>query len=227
MPKNKTKKISKISKALQLSTQRLLKRVLRKKNSKRLMRAFFVFVLTTCTGSLFLAVATTQPTVDSTLRNKYKARSVTIDATTGQIHAGGTADQTGQASWYALGLPSPDSLTCASRTFPRGSYLHVTSLRTKREVTCLVNDYGPEAWTNRVIDLSRGSFTQIDSLSLGTTPVEVRVIPTPDKDLNLNLPRTFGDLTGYRLCETVFSRDYCESNRQQAMPISQMVEKSQ
>ena len=85
-------------------------------------------------------------------------------------------DQVGVASWYALGLRSPDALTCASTRFPRGTYLEVTSLRNDKKVVCLVNDYGPQPHTNRVIDLSRGSFRQIEWLGSGTVPVEVRVV---------------------------------------------------
>jgi rare lipoprotein A (peptidoglycan hydrolase) len=84
-------------------------------------------------------------------------------------------DQVGRGSWYALGLRSPDALTCASRQFPRGTYLKVTDLRNGREVVCLVNDYGPAAYTNRVIDLSRGSYSALEGLGSGTMPVEIRV----------------------------------------------------
>ncbi len=89
------------------------------------------------------------------------------------------ADQSGQASWYALGLRAPDALTCASRQFPRGSYLEVTDLRNGKKVTCLVNDYGPTAGTNRIIDLSRGSYSQLEGLGSGTLPAEVRVTQGP------------------------------------------------
>lgn len=86
------------------------------------------------------------------------------------------ANQIGKASWYALGLRAPDAMTCASTTFPRGTTLHVTNLRNGRQVTCLVNDYGPQPWTGKVIDLSRGAFRQIDSLGSGVAPVEIRVV---------------------------------------------------
>jgi rare lipoprotein A (peptidoglycan hydrolase) len=88
-------------------------------------------------------------------------------------------DQTGRASWYALGLRSPDALTCASTTFPRGTYLEVTDLRNGNKVVCLVNDYGPAKWTNRAIDLSRGSYRQLEGLGSGTLPAEIRVVPGP------------------------------------------------
>lgn len=89
-------------------------------------------------------------------------------------------NQTGIASWYALGLRAPDALTCASRDFPRGSYLEVTNLRNGKKVTCLVNDYGPQAGTKRVIDLSRGSFRQLEGLGSGTLPAEIRVVSKPN-----------------------------------------------
>lgn len=88
-------------------------------------------------------------------------------------------DQSGVATWYALGLKAPDALTCASTKFPRGTYLKVKNLRNGAQVTCLVNDYGPTPGTNRVIDLSRGAFTKIGSLGTGTLPVEVRVVSGP------------------------------------------------
>lgn len=85
-------------------------------------------------------------------------------------------DQSGIASWYALGLREPDAFTCASTRFPRGTYLEVTNLRNFKKVVCLVNDYGPQPYTRRVIDLSRGSFQAIENLGRGTMPVEVRVV---------------------------------------------------
>jgi hypothetical protein len=88
-------------------------------------------------------------------------------------------DQVGVGSWYALGLRSPDALTCASTKFPRGTYLKVTDLRNHAEVVCLVNDYGPTAGTHRVIDLSRGSYRALEGLGSGTMPVEIRVAPHP------------------------------------------------
>ncbi|HSX41136.1 MAG TPA: septal ring lytic transglycosylase RlpA family protein [Candidatus Saccharimonadales bacterium] len=106
------------------------------------------------------------PDTQAVLDNYIKHPKITPD---------GYPDQIGKASWYAIGLPAPDALTCASTTFPRGTHLKVKNLRNGREVVCLVNDYGPQAWTGKVIDLSRGSFVQIDSLNAGTAPVEIRV----------------------------------------------------
>ena len=63
----------------------------------------------------------------------------------------------GEASWYARGLKRPDALTAASRTWPRGKRLLVIHPGNRRAVVVRVNDYGPEAWTGRVLDLSRGA----------------------------------------------------------------------
>jgi len=88
-------------------------------------------------------------------------------------------DQIGAASWYAIGLPNPDALTCASTTFPRGTHLRVHDLRNGREVVCLVNDYGPTPGTKRVIDLSRGSYSSLEGLGSGTMPVEIWAVAGP------------------------------------------------
>jgi rare lipoprotein A len=111
-------------------------------------------------------------------------------------------------------LPAPDALTCASRTFPRGTYLQVTDLYNNHTMVCLVNDYGPEAWTGRILDLSRGSFNQVDSLGRGTIPIEIRVATGPT---GINLPTGSGDfaaLVGYSLCEQTSSPQYCDQHRQ-------------
>ena len=69
----------------------------------------------------------------------------------------------GQASWYGLkfqGKPTAtgekfdmNSLTCAHRTLPLGSWIRVTNLRNKKTVLVRVNDRGPVA-DDRIIDLS-------------------------------------------------------------------------
>jgi rare lipoprotein A len=122
-------------------------------------------------------------------------------------------DQTGQASWYAIGLRDPSQLTCASTKFPRGTYLMVKNLRNGRQVICLVDDYGPAAYTQRVIDLSRGSFSIIDSLGAGTTSVEIRVVPPPAQSLNLPIPKYLGQISGYDLCRVSHHSDFCDTFR--------------
>ncbi len=196
------------------------KKLLKKKHSRKVLRAFVMTVLILSTGSLMYAVSTTKPTVDVSLQAKHKTSTITFTPATGKISTNPLADQTGRASWYALGLPSPDSHTCASRTFPRGTYLEVTNLRNGNKVVCLVNDYGPEEWTGRVIDLSRGSFVAIESLGAGTLPAEIHVVSAPPSGFSFNFPSNFSKLTGYSLCLIGYDAKYCEANRQKPSRIT-------
>lgn len=196
------------------------KRVLKKKQAQKLLRAFAIAVFTLSAGSLMYAVSNTKPTVDVSLQAKHKTKTITITPAKGRISTAPLSDQSGQASWYALGLPAPDSHTCASRTYPRGTYLEVTNKRNGKTVVCLVNDYGPEAWTGRAIDLSRGSFSVIESLGAGTLPAEIRVVTAPPTALQLDFPSNFSKLTGYSLCLLVHDDKYCDAHRQEPMRIT-------
>lgn len=188
------------------------KKILKRKHSHHLLRSAYIIVATVTTGSLAFAIATTKPTVNIQVAPRNTTRITTVKP--GAASSGGP-DQVGQGSWYALGLPEPDALTCASTTFPRGTYLQVTDRRTGKSVTCLVNDYGPEAWTGRVIDLSRGSFRVIDDLGSGTAPVEIRVVPPPPTSLNLPVLGNFAQFIGYNLCHQQHTAQFCDANRQQ------------
>jgi rare lipoprotein A (peptidoglycan hydrolase) len=184
------------------------------------LRSFFIFVTTVCTGSLVFAVAVTRPTVTGQINTKIHSTSVNIDVKkAGTTISTNGADQTGRGSWYALGLASPEAHTCASTTYPRGTYLQVTNLSNGKIVVCLVNDYGPESWTGRVIDLSIGSFRVVDDPSRGTIPVEIRVVPAPPSAINLKVPNAFGNLSGYNWCRSKYSGTFCENNRQQQVPL--------
>jgi rare lipoprotein A (peptidoglycan hydrolase) len=203
------------------------KKLLKRKSSQRVLRSFFIFVTTVCTGSLVFAVATTKPTVDTDIRAELKSQSINIDikppapaaaAPTVRVAQSGS-DQSGRASWYALGLRSPESLTCASTTYPRGTYLQVTSQRSGKTVVCLVNDYGPEAWTGRPIDLSLGSFRVIEDPSRGTVPVSITVVPAPPASINFGSLQAFGDLSGYRWCRNKYSTHFCNTFRQSSLPL--------
>ena len=98
---------------------------------------------------------------------------------------------TGVASWYSVddpgiqpltasGEPFDDTqLTCASWSLPFGTRLHVTNLETGREVVVRVNDRGPArrlVAEGRVIDLSKGAFSQIASLEHGLVQVRVELL---------------------------------------------------
>lgn len=84
----------------------------------------------------------------------------------------------GIASWYDYSLEgfpdySKNNLTCASRDYERGTYLIVRRIDIGTKVKCRVNDYGPEAWTNRIIDLSSASFKALAPLGVGLIEVIV------------------------------------------------------
>jgi hypothetical protein len=95
-----------------------------------------------------------------------------------------------------------------------GTDLNVKNLRTGRSVICRVNDYGPEAWTGRIIDLSRGSFREIDSLSAGTAPVELRVAAGPTGFQYQVENDVLAAVVGYNLCHNTHTPDYCDAHRQ-------------
>lgn len=85
---------------------------------------------------------------------------------------------TGKASWYNYdldGLPNygANHLTAASRTLKRYSTHTVTNLANGKSVTVYINDYGPEAWTGREIDLSLAAFAQIADLRTGIIEVSI------------------------------------------------------
>jgi hypothetical protein len=192
------------------------KHIIRKKHAKHVGRSVFLGLVGALTASLAYAVSTTHPTVDvnvhSTLAGQTISAPVVTVRDTPAPAAPGGPNQNGRGSWYALGLSAPDAITCASRDFPRGSELEVTDLNNGNKVTCLVNDYGPAVWTGRVIDLSRGSFQQVDDLGRGTIPVVIRLV---GGGATYHLPS--GDYTaviGYSLCREAYTDAYCEAHRQ-------------
>lgn len=199
------------------------KKLVKRKTSKHVLRTFLILLATISTGSLAYAITMNKPVIGVAVHTsgaggvEIKPPATPAPAVIGSGPKGPTASgpaaMTGRGSWYALGLPAPDSLTCASRTYPRGSYLHVTNLYNGRTVICRVNDYGPEAWTGRIIDLSRGSFRAVEALSRGTIPVELRVATGP-----MGYNPTEGDITmvlGYALCaQQQHTPEYCDAHRQ-------------
>ena len=189
------------------------KKLVSKKTSRLFLRSSLIFGATICTGALAYAAAVVHPTLNVAVSTAGPNGRV-IDAPKPATPArrAGDPDQVGRGSWYALGLPEPDTLTCASRTFPRGSYLDVKDMYNGNVVTCRVNDYGPEIWTGRVIDLSRGSFRAVDDLGRGTIPVEIRLASSPS-GFTVPLGKNIAEILGYQLCHQSHSSQFCESHR--------------
>jgi rare lipoprotein A (peptidoglycan hydrolase) len=80
--------------------------------------------------------------------------------------------KTGLASWYAF----TGKMACASRMFPRGTWLRVTSKATGKQIFVVVNDYGPQKWTGKMIDLDKVAFEKLASLGAGVIEVKVEEI---------------------------------------------------
>lgn len=215
----KIKTIKKVIKPLKLKAKHkrkiknvvLKKKLFKRKTTKKLIRSLYMGVLLVSTGSLAYAITIAKPVVEVNANKPGKV--VTLVAPTPTPLPPGAIAQSGKASWYAWGLPQPDALTCASTRFPRRTHLEVTHRGNGRKVICRVNDYGPEAWTGRVIDLSRGSFVQLDNLGRGVIMVDVRVVSGPAGS-SLTIPNVIGEILGYQLCGTKYSADWCETNRQ-------------
>jgi rare lipoprotein A len=94
--------------------------------------------------------------------------------------------QVGLASWYGTRHQgrktasgerfSRKRLTAAHRSLPLGTKVKVTNLRTKRQVVVEINDRGPYAGRQRIIDLSEAAAKRIGLLEHGTERVEVVVV---------------------------------------------------
>lgn len=69
--------------------------------------------------------------------------------------------------------------TAAHRTYPFGTWLKVTNAANGKSVIVEVNDRGPYAGENRIIDLSKAAFEAISPLSRGIIEVAVEVTTPP------------------------------------------------
>ncbi len=87
----------------------------------------------------------------------------------------------GVASWYgsesghrtASGERfDPSAMTCAMRTH-NWRVVRVTVLATGKTAACRINDYGPNARTRRLIDVSRGVATELGFVGRGLAKVRV------------------------------------------------------
>ena len=92
------------------------------------------------------------------------------------------SQETGYASYYSRKLEGhrtsdrgryhPDSLTCAHRTHPLGTYLKVTNLKNNKRVIVKVTDRGPRP-KRLIVDVSYRAAKILDIIRSGTAPVEV------------------------------------------------------
>ena len=105
---------------------------------------------------------------------------------------------TGTASYYGFKFHgrrtsdgsryNRDSMTCAHKTYPFGTFLRVRNPKNERTVIVKVTDRGPHT-RNRLIDLSYAAAKELDIVRAGIATVEVykidilpesiRLIPVP------------------------------------------------
>ncbi|APS00197.1 septal ring lytic transglycosylase RlpA family protein [Pajaroellobacter abortibovis] len=94
--------------------------------------------------------------------------------------------EVGLASWYGPGFAGcktangevfdPRALTAAHRSAPFGTWFQVRRLDTNATVAVRINDRGPYAGRDRIIDLSKAAAAKLKMIHKGVTRVELRVI---------------------------------------------------
>jgi rare lipoprotein A len=87
----------------------------------------------------------------------------------------------GRASWYGAESGTqtssgqrfdPEGNTCAMRTH-NWRWVRVTVIATGATARCYVNDFGPAAWTGKLIDVSHGIARQLGFVGAGVARVRV------------------------------------------------------
>lgn len=99
--------------------------------------------------------------------------------------------QQGYASFYSDRLEGhatangeaydPAALTAAHRTLPFGTRVEVQRVDTGARVEVRINDRGPYAGAQRIIDLSRAAAEALSMIRAGVVAVTVRVLSTPPR----------------------------------------------
>lgn len=146
------------------------------------MSAAAVLLLSACAGGNY------RPVSDNPVRigPPYSIRGTTYVPAPAPAY-----DVLGYASWYggesgnrtANGERFRASwITAAHTTLPLPTYVEVTALETGRRIIVRVNDRGPFAGDERIIDLSRGAAEELGIRERGVAPVRVRRVEPSEKD---------------------------------------------
>jgi rare lipoprotein A len=95
----------------------------------------------------------------------------------------------GQASWYGLKFQGRktatgetfdmNSMTCAHRSLPLGSWVKVTNLKNRKSVVVRVNDRGP-ALDNRIVDLSYAAAQAVGLRGVGKVRLDTMHAGDPE-----------------------------------------------
>ncbi len=151
--------------------------------------------------------------------------------------------QRGKASYYskrATGARTAsgervhhDSLTCAHRFYPFGTYLKVTNMGNQKSVIVRVTDRGPFS-RGRVIDLSWGAAKAIDMLAKGIASVMVEVVDSmhipmrPNEKMDLPMidfeiaESGYSFIDKWKNSDTDYEEEVTETAKPQATPKRQM-----
>ncbi|HLD27715.1 MAG TPA: RlpA-like double-psi beta-barrel domain-containing protein [Patescibacteria group bacterium] len=108
---------------------------------------------------------------------KTKRVKANLESTSAQVAVFEEADEwVGEASWYGY----QGGYFAASRDFAKGARIKVTNQsdgeNQGKSVIVTINDYGPELWTGRIIDLDKVAFEAIGNLKGGVMPVRIEVV---------------------------------------------------
>lgn len=104
-----------------------------------------------------------------------KSRTVTalVKEKSGRLALFEEESLVGLASWYAF----KGGDFAASRDYPKGAKLKVINQSDGENqgkwVIVTINDYGPDLWTERMIDLDKAAFFKIANLKEGVVPVKI------------------------------------------------------
>jgi uncharacterized protein YabE (DUF348 family) len=133
----------------------------------------------TATAPPTRSTATAPKTTSAPAATKTSTAAPTTAAPTPTTNPGAN---TCGASYYQSGSTTangeafnPDGLTAASKTLPFNTRVKVTNLANGKSVVVRINDRGPYV-TGRCLDLARGAFSQIASLSAGVVTVSWQIV---------------------------------------------------
>ncbi len=130
--------------------------------------------------------ASPSPVVSATPRraSRGEARSPKPSPSASRTPTSSTVVSSGTcgASYYATGSKTasgepfdPDGLTAAHKTLPFDTRVRVTNTANGKSVVVRINDRGPFV-SGRCLDLARGAFTEIASLSAGVITAKYEVL---------------------------------------------------
>ncbi|MBY8826203.1 septal ring lytic transglycosylase RlpA family protein [Sphingomonas colocasiae] len=148
----------------------------------RFTSAAALLMLSACAGGNFRDVSDTPVRIGP----PYSVRGTTYVPAAAPAY-----DVLGYASWYGSESGNrtangekfrPGWITAAHTTLPLPTYVEVTALDTGRRIIVRVNDRGPFAQTQRIIDLSRGAAEQLGVKAQGHAQVRVRRVEPSERD---------------------------------------------